>query len=112
MPHRLPYVASKWAVEGMTRALARELGSHGIRVNAILPGLIDNRRMQNILEREAAAREMTPEALRSEYLQFISMRTAVTGEEIAETVAFLCSPAARHISGQLLGVDGNVEWEP
>lgn len=111
MPNRLPYVASKWAVEGMTRALARELGPHQIRVNAILPGLIDNARMRAIIERKAREQGRTPRELTSDYLRYISMRTAIEPDEIAATVAFLCSKEARHITGQLLGVDGNIEWE-
>lgn len=111
MPNRLPYVASKWAVEGMTRALARELGPHQIRVNAILPGLIDNARMRAIIERKAREQGRTPQEVTSDYLRYISMRTAIEPDEIAATVAFLCSKEARHITGQLLGVDGNIEWE-
>jgi NAD(P)-dependent dehydrogenase (short-subunit alcohol dehydrogenase family) len=111
MPNRLPYVASKWAVEGMTRALARELGPHQIRVNAILPGLIDNARMRSIIEQKARERGQPPQQIKREYLRYISMGTAVEPEEIGATVAFLCSSDARHITGQLLGVDGNIEWE-
>jgi len=112
MPNRLPYVASKWAVEGITRALARELGPHQIRVNAILPGLIDNTRMQAIIEKKAHEQGCTAQELKEQYLHYISMRAAIEPEEIGATVAFLCSSDARHISGQLLGVDGNIEWEP
>lgn len=111
MPNRLPYVASKWAVEGMSRALARELGPHGIRVNAILPGMIDNVRMRRILETNAARMGTTPDALKREYLRYISTRSTVSPRELAETVVFLASPAAANITGQLLAVDGNVEWE-
>ena len=111
MPNRLAYVASKWAVEGMTRALARELGPHGIRVNAVLPGMIDNTRMREIIATNAARLGTTPVALKQEYLRYISMRSDVSPEELAETVVFLASPAARNITGQLIGVDGNVEWE-
>lgn len=112
MPLRTPYVASKAAVEGFTRGLARELGPHGIRVNAILPGMIDNERMQAIIDRVAEQEGRTPAEVEADYLSFISMRTKITPQEIAETVLFLASDAARHISGQLIGVDGNIEWEP
>jgi NAD(P)-dependent dehydrogenase (short-subunit alcohol dehydrogenase family) len=111
MPNRLPYVASKWAVEGITRALARELGPHQIRVNAILPGLIDNDRMRGIIGRKAEDLGCAPDELKAQYLRYISMHTAIEPDEIAAAVAFLCSDDARHITGQLLGVDGNIEWE-
>lgn len=111
MPNRLPYVASKWAVEGMTRALARELGPYGVRVNAILPGLIDNDRTRKILEENARRLGTEADALKQQCLGYISTRSAVTPGELAEMVAFLTSPAARNITGQLIGVDGNVEWE-
>lgn len=112
MPLRSPYVASKAAVEGFTRALARELGPHGIRANAVLPGMIDNERMRGIVARVAEQEGRPPAEVEAEYLKFISMRSKVTPEEIAETVLFLASDAARHLSGQLIGVDGNIEWEP
>lgn len=111
MPNRLPYVVSKWGVEGLTKALARELGPHGIRVNAILPGLIDNLRMRKILETNAARLGTTAEDLKQQYLRYISTRSSIGPRELAETVVFLASDAARNITGQLLAVDGNLEWE-
>lgn len=111
MPNRLPYVVSKWGVEGLTRALARELGPHGIRVNAILPGMIDNLRMRKILETNAARLGTTPDELKQQYLRYISTRSPIDPSELAETVVFLASDAARNITGQLLAVDGNIEWE-
>jgi NAD(P)-dependent dehydrogenase (short-subunit alcohol dehydrogenase family) len=111
MPFRSPYVASKAGVEGLTRCLARELGPDNIRVNAILPGMIDNERMRGVIARIARQEGRTAEAVEQEALQFISMRTKIQPAEIADMVLFLCSDAARHVSGQLIGVDGNIEWE-
>lgn len=111
VPGRLPYVASKWAVEGMTRALARELGPHGITVNALIPGMIDNDRNRAMLDRNASARGISPDDLKNEYLRYISTASAVSPVELAVAVAYLASPAARNITGQLIGIDGNVEWE-
>src|ERR1700722_11118972 len=111
LPLRTPYVASKYAVEGLTRNLARELGPHGIRVNAILPGMIDNERMRGIVRRSAEAHGKSVEDVEQEYLRYISMRTKISPEEIADMVLFLASPAACHVTGQLIGVDGNIEWE-
>lgn len=111
MPFRTPYVASKAGVEGLTKALARELGPDNIRINAILPGMIDNERMRGIIARIARQEGRSAEAVEQEALQFISMRSKIQPAEIADMVLFLCSDAARHVSGQLIGVDGNIEWE-
>lgn len=111
LPGRTPYVAAKGALEAMTRNLARELGPHGVRINAILPGAIDNPRLDALIRAGAAERGESPESFERHLLRFISMRTRVSVEDLAATVLFLASPAARHITGQLLGVDGNAEWE-
>lgn len=111
MPFRSPYVASKAGVEGLTKALARELGPDNIRINAILPGMIDNERMRGIIARIAQQEGRSAEAVEQAALQFISMRSKIQPAEIADMVLFLCSDAARHVSGQLIGVDGNIEWE-
>ena len=111
MPFRTPYNASKAGVEGLTRTLARELGPDNIRVNAVLPGAIDNQRFTNVITRIAEQSGRSVAEVEAEQLQFISMRTKIQPAEIADMVLFLCSDAARHISGQLIGVDGNIEWE-
>lgn len=110
-PFRAPYVAAKSAVEGLTRCLARELGPHGVRVNAILPGAIENERMQGIFERSAAAEGVTVEAFREGFLQYASLRRTIQMDELADLVLFLCSPSGSGITGQLLRLDGNLEWE-
>ena len=111
MPFRSPYVASKAGVEGLTRALARELGPDNIRINAILPGMIDNERMRGVITRIAQQEGRTADEVEREALTFISMRTKIQPAEIADMVLFLCSDAALHVSGQMIGVDGNIEWE-
>jgi NAD(P)-dependent dehydrogenase (short-subunit alcohol dehydrogenase family) len=111
MPFRTPYVASKAGVEGLTRALARELGPDNIRINAILPGMIDNERMRGVLQRIADQEGRSVEEVERSALNYVSMRTKIQPAEIAEMVLFLCSDTARHVTGQLISVDGNVEWE-
>jgi NAD(P)-dependent dehydrogenase (short-subunit alcohol dehydrogenase family) len=111
LPFRAPYVAAKYGVEGLTKNAARELGPFNIRCNAILPGMIDNARMRGIVERNAKATGKTVEEIEEGYLRYISMRTKIQPAEIADMVLYLCSPAARHVSGQLIGVCGNLEWE-
>ncbi len=111
LPLRTPYIASKWAMEGMTRNLARELGPFGIRCNAILPGIVDNPRGRALAAKLAKERNQTLEEAEARYRSFISLRTYIAPEEVAETAFFLASQGARHITGQLLGVCGNLEWE-
>ena len=111
MALRTSYVTSKCAVDGMTRNLARELGPHGIRCNAILPGVIDNPRGRRLITRLAAERGQTVEAAHAHYVSFISTRQLISCEEVADAAFFLAQDAARNITGQLIGVCGNLEWE-
>ena len=111
LPLRAPYIVAKCGVEGLTRNLARELGPYNVRCNAILPGMINNDRMRGIIARNAEATGRTAKEIEEEYLQYISMRSKIEPDEIADMVLFLASDAARHVSGQLIGVCGNVEWE-
>lgn len=111
LPLRAPYVASKAAVEGLTLNAARELGAFNIRCNAILPGMINNARMQRIVQSNASATARSVEDVENDYLKYISMRTKVEPSEIADMVQFLASEGARKVTGELIAVSGNVEWE-
>lgn len=111
MVNRAPYVASKWALEGLTRNCARELGPHDIRVNAIRPGLVNSQRMHRIMERQAKEENITIAEVEANALKFISMRAKVEPREIGDMAVFLASDRARHVSGQIIGVCGNSEWE-
>ncbi len=111
LPLRVAYAVSKHAVMGLTETLARELGPDGIRVNAILPGWINNDRNRRVVQAKAAELGITPEAYLQEGLQFVSMRTMIEMDEVAQMALFLSSGAARHVSGQAIGVCGNVEYE-
>lgn len=108
-PNRSPYSAAKWALVGLTKGLAMELGEFGIRVNAIAPGSVEGDRMERVLSMEAKARNIDPEIVRAEYVQGVSMKTWVSAEDIAATATWLASDAARRISGQVIAVDGNTE---
>jgi NAD(P)-dependent dehydrogenase (short-subunit alcohol dehydrogenase family) len=108
---RSPYIASKWAIEGLTRAAARELGPAHIRVNAIRPGFVNSDRMRRILTDKAKEAGKTLAEVEGKFLEYISMRTKIEPEEIGDMAVFLASDAARHVTGQLISVDGNIEWE-
>lgn len=111
LPGRSAYVASKAALEGLTLNAARELGPHNIRVNAVRPGFMDSARMRTIIERQARERGMTTEAVERDLLRYISLRTKIGVDEIGDMCVYLASRAARHVSGQVIAVDGNAEWE-
>jgi len=96
-PGQANYAAAKAGVAGMTRALARELGSRNITVNCVAPGFI--------------ATDMTdtlPEAQKAALLQQIPLQRLGQPEEIAHAVAFLASPEAAYITGSELHVNGGM----
>lgn len=106
-PFRAPYAAAKWAVVGLTKTLAMELGPFGIRANAICPGAVEGPRMDGVIAREAAAKGMAEDAIRAGYAAGTSMQRFVTAEDIAQMAVFLASDAARLVSGQVIAVDGH-----
>ena len=106
---RTPYAASKWAVVGFTQSLAMEVGPHGIRVNALLPGMVDGDRIRSVIAAKAAAMQKTYEELEAEHFRQVSLRRMVNPDEIANMALFLCSEAGAAITGQALSVCGNVE---
>lgn len=109
MPYRAPYVAAKFGVVGLTKTLAMELGRYNIRVNAIAPGAITGHRMDRVVEAHARTENRSEEEIRSMYASGTSMGTFVSPEEVAEVVVFLASDKGRHISGQIIAVDGHTE---
>jgi NAD(P)-dependent dehydrogenase (short-subunit alcohol dehydrogenase family) len=108
-PLRSPYVAAKWAVVGLTKSWAMELGADGVRVNAVCPGSVGGPRIDGVIEREASVRGVPAADIRHAYELQVSMRTFVDALDIGEMVAFLASPAARFVSGQVISVDGHTE---
>jgi len=108
-PNRSPYVAAKWAVTGFTKTLAMELGADNIRVNGIVPGNVKGERMERIIESHAKSDNITPEEVRRLYAIGTSMQCYVDPEEIADVICFLSSDYSRHMSGQVIGVDGHTE---
>ena len=91
------YCASKAGIIGMTKSLARELGSRGITVNAIAPGYI-----------QTEMTEVLPDDVKESILATIPLKRMGQTKDIAETVAFLASDKAAYITGQTIGVDGGM----
>lgn len=110
VPLRSPYCSTKWAVIGFTKALAAELGSADIRVNAILPGPVEGERIRQVITARAEALGITVEEMHRQYVGMTSLRRMTTAEDVANLVLFVCSEAGRNISGAALSVDGNTEY--
>ena len=108
-PLRTAYAASKWGIIGLTQSLAMELGPDNIRVNAVLPGIVGNERQRRQQAAQAVRLGITDDEMEARYVKNISLRRKVTETEVAELIAYVCSPAGRSINGQSLGVCGNVE---
>ncbi len=111
LPNRLPYVASKMGVHGLSHTLAREVGPYNIRSNCILPGFMENPRSTALVEVAAQESGRTYEEVEAEFLRLISMRTKIKPSEIGQMAVFLASDKASHITAQEIAVDGNMEWE-
>ena len=107
---RTPYAASKWAVVGLTKSLAIELGPDQIRVNAICPGAVEGDRIDRVIAAKAEAQGVPVETMRRHYVETASMKRLISPQDIANMILFLCSDAGRLVSGQVIGVDGNVEY--
>ncbi len=108
-PLRGPYVASKWALIGLTKTLAMELGPEGIRVNALCPASVEGPRIDRVIAADAAARGLTIDQVEREYKRQSSLRAFATNEDIVGMVRFLISPSGQMISGQAISIDGHTE---
>ena len=106
-PLRSPYAASKWAVVGMTKTLAMELGKFKIRVNAICPGTIKGDRMVRVIRDKAKFLKISKKIVEKEFISMASMNSWIYEKDIAEMCSFLISENSQRISGQVVGVDGN-----
>ena len=108
-PLRSAYAASKWAMMGLMKTWAMELGPEGIRVNAVCPTSVEGDRIDAVIRRDAEQRGLSFEQVRDVYLRQTSMRTFVTPDDVADTILFLASDTANKISGQSISVDGHTE---
>lgn len=91
------YSASKAGLFGLTKTLAKELASRGIRVNAVAPGFIDTEMTADL-----------PDTAKQEMFKAIPLGRMGTGKEIAEAVLWLASPRSSYVTGQVLAVNGGM----
>ncbi len=105
-PMRTAYCATKFAVIGMTEALAREVGPMGVRVNAICPGAVSGELMDRVIARRAAAENRpASEIIEENYTSVAALRRWVDPEEVADAAVFFASDASAAITGESLKVD-------
>ena len=107
---RTPYAATKWAIIGLMKSLAMELGPYGIRVNALLPGIVAGPRIERVIAAHAQAAGVPVEQIERQYINKASLRRMVSAQDVANQALLLCSPLSMNISGQSIGICGNVEY--
>ena len=105
----LHYVASKFAVIGVTQSLAHELAPHGITANAVCPGIVETDLHSRVVEQFAAIQGTTVEEGWAWFRQRIPLHRFQTPRDLGEMVAFLASDRAQNITGATFNVDGG--WE-
>jgi len=106
-PLRSPYAASKWAVVGLMKTLAMELGKFKIRVNAICPGTIKGNRMVRVIRDKAKFLKISKKKIEKDFVSMASMNCWIYEEDIGNICSFLISKDGERISGQSIPVDGN-----
>jgi len=111
IPEVTVYAAAKAGVMSLTRSFGLANAARGMRVNAVLPGIIDTPMQDEFLALNAPLRGMTPEQLNAQRLAATPMKRAGTPEEAAEVILFLLSPRSSYLTGQVLNVAGGfVTW--
>ena len=106
---RSPYAAAKWAVVGFTKSLSIELAPLGIRVNAILPGIVEGDRQNRVISEKAAALNVSFDEMKERALERASIKEFITPEQLADNICFLVSARARTTSGQAISICGDLQ---
>jgi NAD(P)-dependent dehydrogenase (short-subunit alcohol dehydrogenase family) len=107
--NRSPYCTAKWGIIGFTKTLSIELGEHGIRANAILPGAVDGPRIQRVFEGRAKQSGKSLDEIKQQAMAVQSIKRLVDPRDVAALAVFLASDAAKSISGQMLPIDNDMQ---
>jgi 3-hydroxybutyrate dehydrogenase len=104
--YRAGYSSSKWAVRGLTRTTALDVGEHNINVNAIMPGIVETPRMDKLCHEKARKRGWTYDQVYQEYLDEMALKRVTTPQDVANAVVFMASDESRQMTGQEIVVCG------
>jgi NAD(P)-dependent dehydrogenase (short-subunit alcohol dehydrogenase family) len=104
LPFRIGYCSAKAGQVGMTYGLALELSPHNIRVNAIAPGAVEGDRIDRVIAGQAEVRGVAVEDMRRSFVERSPLKRMTTAEDIATLAVYLCSDAAKNLSGQCISV--------
>jgi len=107
--YRTAYSASKWAIRGVTRTVALDVGDYNINVNAVCPGIVHTPRMDKLCEEKAKKRGWTPEQVYQEYVDDMALRRVTEPDDVANAVLFLATDDSRQLTGHEIAVDGG--WD-
>ena len=103
------YAAINWAIIGLLKSLAIELGLSGICVNAFLPGIVEGPRIETVTSERARTPGVAYGEMEQKYINKASLRGMVTAQGVANQAVVLCSSAGKNISGQSLNICGTIE---
>ncbi|MGH7396767.1 MAG: SDR family NAD(P)-dependent oxidoreductase [Candidatus Rokuibacteriota bacterium] len=104
LPFRIGYCSAKAGQVGMTYGLALELAPHNIRVNAIAPGAVEGDRIDRVIAGQAEVRGVAVDDMRRSFVERSPLKRMTTAEDIATLAVYLCSDAAKNLSGQCIAV--------
>ena len=107
--YRAAYSSSKWAVRGLTRTVALDVGEYGINVNVVCPGIVETPRLELLCREKARVRGWTYEQVYDEYVEDMALRRVTVPQDVANAVLFLASEDGRNMTGQEITVDGG--WD-
>lgn len=111
-PRMLPGAAANAALLAVVRGLAEELGPHGVAINAVNPGPVRSARWDRLMQAAAAREGISTAEAERRFLEKTALRRLATPEEVAQHVVFLASPAAAHLTGTSVTVDGGSTKSP
>ncbi len=107
--YRTAYSASKWAVRGVTRTVALDVGEYNINVNVVCPGIVEGPRMDKLCEEKAKKRGWTSQEVYQEYVDDMALKRVTESQDVANAVLFLASDESRQLTGHEIAVDGG--WD-